>query len=194
MSKRKCRYCGERKPKEDMFITPLAAFCNADHAFKYANENKQKEYEKQKAKKDREFRAETRKRKEQIKTKSDWAKELQVLVNRCVRLRDSKLGCVSCDKPANWNGQWHASHFYSVGHSSFLRFNLWNIHKSCSICNNWLSGNIDSYRPRLIEKEGEDKVDWLDRNAKNLCKRDVDWYKRAIKIARKAVKRYEKRL
>ena len=176
-----------------MVITPLAAFCNYDHAIKYANDNAAKAYEKRKKEQDKAFRKETKLRKDKAKTKSDYARELQVLVNKAVRLRDWDKGCVSCDKPASWHGQWHASHFYSVGHSSNLRFNMWNVHKACSVCNNWLSGNIDSYRPRLIERIGKEKVDWLDMNAKAICRRDIDWYKKAIRVAKKAVKRYERR-
>ena len=59
-----------------------------------------------------------------LKTRSDWMKEAQAEVNKYVRLRDAGLGCISCDKPASWGGQWHASHFRSVGAASSVRFNL----------------------------------------------------------------------
>ncbi len=193
MSKRKCRYCGERKDRDEMLILNLNAFCDHQCAYKYAVTNSGKARLKEEKRKEKEARAELRERKERLKTNADWAKELQTLVNRAVRLRDINQGCISCDKPSSWHGQWHASHFYSVGHSSNLRFNMWNIHKGCSVCNNWLSGNIDNYRPALEGKIGAEKLEWLDRNAANLCKRDADWYKRAIRIAKKAVKRYERR-
>jgi len=90
-----------------------------------------------------------------------YRKQAEIAINRYVRLRDIKDGCISCDKPANWGGQWHASHFRSVGASSATRFNLWNIHKACSICNNWKSGNLAEYEPRLRAKIGDEKVDWL---------------------------------
>lgn len=160
MSKRKCRYCGERKPKEDMFITPLAAFCNAEHAFKYANENKQKEYEKQKAKKDREFRAETRKRKEQIKTKNEWAKEAQAAFNKYIRLRDAHLPCISCGR--HHQGQYHAGHYRTVGANPELRFEESQVHKQCAPCNNHLSGNITNYRINLVKKIGIRAVEWIE--------------------------------
>jgi len=132
--------------------------------------------------------------KERIKTKAQWLSELQSLVNRYVRLRDHADGCISCDKTNAWGGQWHASHYYSRGHSSALRFNLWNIHKSCSVCNSHLSGNIGNYTPRLINKIGKDRANWLELHKSDKSEFDVDWIKRAIRVARKAIKRIEKKL
>ena len=95
------------------------------------------------------------------KPRNKWLKEAQAAVNAYVRARDASLGCVSCDKPASWDGQWHASHFRSVGAASSVRFNLWNIHKSCSVCNNFKSGNLGEYAPRLRAKIGDEKVEWI---------------------------------
>lgn len=110
----------------------------------------------------REDRRHTRERKEKLKTRADYMREAQAEVNAYVRLRDAHLGCVSCDKPATWQGQWHASHFRSVGSSPHLRFDLRNIHKACSVCNNHLSGNIHGYRPKLIERIGLEAVEALE--------------------------------
>lgn len=60
-------------------------------------------------------RREIRAAKERIKSRAEYLKEAQAVMNRYVRLRDAHLGCVSCDKPATWPGQWHCSHFRSVG-------------------------------------------------------------------------------
>ena len=88
-------------------------------------------------------------------------RETQAVFNSWVRARDADLGCVSCDRPASWNGQWHASHFRSVGSSPEHRFNPDNVHKSCSICNNHLSGNILGYRPELERRIGIEAVEAL---------------------------------
>lgn len=133
-----------------------------------------------------------RARKEAIKPRAKWLAECQTIVNKIVRLRDRHLPCCSCDRPATWDGQWHASHFRSVGAASTVRFHLWNIHKGCSICNNHLSGNIAGYRPRLIEKIGQDRVDWLEaQNA--LAKHDVEYLKRFKAVMGKKLRRLEKR-
>lgn len=128
-----------------------------------------------------------------LKTRSDWMKEAQAEVNKYVRLRDAGLGCISCDKPANWGGQWHASHFRSVGAASSVRFNLWNIHKSCSVCNNWKSGNLSEYEPRLREKIGNEKVDWL-RTQNQLSTYSIEYLKRLKTIFKKRAKRLEMEL
>jgi hypothetical protein len=99
---------------------------------------------------------------ERLKRRADYLKETQAAVNAFVRYRDRLDPCISCDRPATWSGQWHASHFRSVGSSPATRFLEVNIHKSCSICNNHLSGNIREYRPRLIAKVGAMAVEALE--------------------------------
>lgn len=138
-------------------------------------------------------RADTKRRKEAAKRRSQWLEEAQAVVNRYVRLRDAKLGCVSCDKPATWGGQWHASHFRSVGDASAVRFNLWNIHKACSVCNNWKSGNLSEYEPRLRQRIGNEKVDWL-RTQNQLADFHIEYLKRLKAVFAKRVKRMEKKL
>ena len=137
-------------------------------------------------------RAETRRRKEAIKTIQKWKAECQAIANRYARVRDAKDGCISCDKPATWGGQWHGSHFRSVGAASAVRFNLWNIHKACSVCNHHLSGNIAGYRPKLIQKTGAEKVEWLE-SQNQLVKYDIDYLKRYKKEIGKRLKRLEAR-
>ncbi|CEL30231.1 recombination protein NinG [Pseudomonas fluorescens] len=137
-------------------------------------------------------RREIQVRKEKLKSRADHAKEAQAVINRYVRLRDAHLGCISCDKPASWGGQWHCSHFRSVGAAAHLRFNLWNMNKSCSQCNAHLSGNIMVYRPRLVEKIGADKVEWLERN-QSLVRHEIDYLKRLKSIFTKKCKRLEAR-
>ncbi|WP_350568034.1 recombination protein NinG [Pseudomonas sp. H26/SER47-MNA-CIBAN-0231] len=137
-------------------------------------------------------RREIQVRKEKLKSRADHAKEAQAVINRYVRLRDAHLGCISCDKPASWGGQWHCSHFRSVGAAAHLRFNLWNMNKSCSQCNAHLSGNIMVYRPRLVEKIGAEKVEWLERN-QDLVRHEIPYLKRLKAVFTKKVKRLEKR-
>lgn len=141
--------------------------------------------EQAKAKKERAERLQEhrtdRVRREKLKTRAQWAKEAQEIVNKYVRLRDAELGCVSCDRPASWKGQWHASHFRSIGAAPGLRYHLWNIHKSCSICNNHLSGNLSSYLPRLIAKIGPEKVEWL-KSQNGVKHLDVEYFTRIKRI------------
>lgn len=154
--------------------------CAISHA-KQQRENREKQSKTEENRK-------TKAKLDKLKSKSQWAKEAQTVVNKYVRVRDAAFGCVSCDKPASWAGQWHASHFRSVGAAPGLRFNLWNIHKACSVCNNHLSGNLASFTPRLIEKIGADRVEWL-RNQNAVIRRDVEYFERVKYIFTKKIKR-----
>lgn len=97
-----------------------------------------------------------------VKTKSEWLKEAQVEFNKYIRLRDADQPCISCGR--FHTGQYHAGHYRSVGGSPELRFNEHNVHKQCSACNNYLSGNIVNYRIELIRRIGLDKVNFLEGN------------------------------
>lgn len=141
----------------------------------------------------RQAREDLKERREKLKSRAEYAKEAQAAINRYVRLRDAHLGCISCSKPASWQGQWHCSHFRSVGAAPHLRFNLWNMNKSCSACNNFLSGNIMAYRPALIEKIGQAKVDWLECNS-DVARHDIPYLKRVKAVFSKKARRIEKRL
>ena len=185
--KKKCKFCPEYTDVDTGVQHPVGYFCSQEHAIKWMFEKRNKSA-KLIAKK--QHKAD----KERIKPKSKWLAELQALVNKYVRLRDAGEGCISCDKPSSWAGQWHASHYHSRGHSAQLRFNLWNIHKGCSVCNSHLSGNIGQYTPRLIEKIGQEKVDWMEANKSQPKSYDVEWIKRAIKVTRKGIKREERKL
>ena len=171
----------------------LQIACCPGCAISYISEAREKKAKAEIRKAQKKERVSVMIRKNRAKTKSEWLNDLQKLVNKYVRLRDLKDGCISCEKPASWGGQWHCSHYYAVGSSSFVRFNLWNLNKSCSVCNTHLSGNIGEYTPRIIEKIGQDRFDWLFANRSNIANYDVEWIKRAIKIARKGIKRQERR-
>lgn len=132
-------------------------------------------------------------RKDAAKSRAKWLSECQAIVNKLVRLRDANKGCVSCDRPATWNGQWHASHLRSVGAASSIRFNLWNIHKACSICNNHLSGNLADYLPRVRARIGDEKVDWL-YTQNQLARHDVAYLARFKAVMGRRLRRVEKRL
>lgn len=138
-------------------------------------------------------RAQDREKREKLKSRSEWEDECRRIVQKIARLRDRHDGCISCHLPASWGGQWHGSHFRSHGAASAVQFHLWNIHKSCSSCNRDKGGNIHEYRPRLIAKIGQDKVDWL--MAQNqLFKPPIEYYKKFIRVMGKRLRRMEKRI
>lgn len=182
---KKCRSCREA------FVPakPLQVACGPKCALAIVTAKRDRE---RKAIDQRE-RRELKARKEKLKSRADHAREAQAAINRYVRLRDSGLGCVSCDKPASWAGQWHCSHFRSIGAAPHLRFNLLNMHKACSVCNNHLSGNIAGYRPKLIEKIGLGRVEWLESNHAR-AGHDIAYLKRLKRIFSKKCRLIERRM
>lgn len=153
------------KPKKcEICNTPFTPFlttqkvCGVSCAAEYAR-NARERIEAHEKKADRK---DTRERKLKLKSRSEWLKDAQVVFNKFIRMRDEKLGCCSCEKSSWWDGQWHASHYRSVGSSPELRFVELNVHKACSVCNNHLSGNLINYRIKLIDKIGLQAVEWLE--------------------------------
>ena len=128
-----------------------------------------------------------------IKRISDLEEECRRIVQKIARIRDRNDGCISCELPASWGGQWHGSHFRSHGACSALQFHLWNIHKACWICNKLYSGRINQYEPALVAKIGQDRVDWL--KAQNqVIKPDRDHLNRFKRVMGKRLRRLEKRI
>ncbi len=86
--------------------------------------------------------------------------EAQEAVNRYVRIRDKDLPCISCGR--FHEGQWHCGHYLTVAAHPELRFDERNLAKQCSACNTHLSGNLLGYRRGLIDRYGQERVDWLE--------------------------------
>lgn len=113
-------------------------------------------------------RAETRKRKEAIKTIPQLLKEAQVEFNRFIRHRDRHQPCISCgrvppDLTALHAGR-DAGHYRSVGSASHLRFHEDNVHAQCVRCNQWGAGRAVDYRISLCQRIGVPRVETLESN------------------------------
>lgn len=102
-------------------------------------------------------------KKEETRTKSYFEKILQGEINQIVRLIDADKGCISCDH--GWHSkatrQFHAGHRISVGANDTLRFNVYNIYKQCSICNNFKSANEREYDKGLIKYYGLSMLEYV---------------------------------
>lgn len=131
----------------------MAQVCSATCALEYAQKNRKKKEElAEKAEK-----RERKKRLDELKPVKFYLDKAQVWFNKFIRMRDAGLACISCGKPDNGQHQRHASHFRSRGACSSLRFDENNVHASCSVCNNHLSGNIAGYTDGLIDKIGHEE-------------------------------------
>ena len=150
----KCKFC--KQPASQKF--GLNYFCDTECAYKQARALQIKKIDKdtsERRKRDRELL-------KRLKTRSEWLKELQVIFNRFIRLRDAGLPCISCGAPDDGSRQMQAGHYKTVGAHPALRFDESNTNSQCSRCNNFLSGNLLPYRAALITKIGQAEVDRLE--------------------------------
>lgn len=160
--KKKCKNCREWfTPEREMQST-----CNITCAIAYANKDevKQKEINKKK----RAFKQ---------SDKSKLRETAQFWFNKFIRLRDKDEPCISCGHTQG--RQFHAGHYKPAGANPQLRFNELNVHKQCSICNNYKSGNLAEYRKNLIKKIGIKNVEALEQD-KSTKKYSIEDYANII--------------
>lgn len=108
----------------------------------------------------------TRERKEAIKTRSDWVKDVQRVFNRYIVLRDESYPCISCGTYVLQSGFWSCGHMRTVGSSAHMRFVEDNCHKQCSSCNSGSEMYIKkrervatAYEANLRLRIGDERVD-----------------------------------
>lgn len=157
MKKKKCKECKELfEPQR-----PLQYLCSPYCAYQYSSKKVDKKLEKEDKKRIDKIR-------DELKTKKDFIKLLQIVFNKYIRLRDEKEPCISCGRKDV--EEFHAGHFIATTYQ-YHRFNEDNVHKQCSYCNTHLRGNIIEYRKNLINKIGLCRVEYLE-NTKNMM---FDW-------------------
>ena len=142
---KKCKIC--KNTFEPMRFAQIVCgiSCAIEHSRALQAKKKAKEHKEAKAK---------------LKSRAEYLKEAQAVFNKYIRMRDEAEPCISCSR--HHTGQYHAGHFRTVGAAPELRFNEYNCHKQCSVCNNHLSGNLLEYRRGLVAKIGIEKVEWLE--------------------------------
>lgn len=162
LRRRRCKVCRE-------WFIPRQSFqnwCSPEHGFELSEQRRNKDREKALAKlkkenqkKEREAKDKLKARKLAVKPLSYFTKQAQTAFNAFIRERDKDEPCISCGR--FHDGQYHAGHYRTTGANPELRFDEDNCHKQCAPCNNHLSGNIENYTPRLIEKIGQERFDRL---------------------------------
>lgn len=162
LRRRRCKICRE-------WFIPKQSFqnwCSPEHGFELSEQRRNKDREKALAKlkkenqkKEREAKDKLKARKLAVKPLSYFTKQAQTAFNAFIRERDKNEPCISCGR--FHEGQYHAGHYRTTGANPELRFDEDNCHKQCAPCNNHLSGNIENYTPRLIDKIGQERFDRL---------------------------------
>lgn len=96
-----------------------------------------------------------REMKSRAKRISEWRRDLRIIFNRYIRMRDKDLPCISCGIPLE--GKYDAGHYYSRGAFPNLAYHPDNCHGQCVRCNQYLHGNLIEYTANLPLRIGEDK-------------------------------------
>jgi hypothetical protein len=141
---RPCKQCGSvfTPPR------PLAYICSPGCASKYVKAVKKAD------------KAQTKARKEAIKTRADWHADAQKAVNAMVRARDAGEPCISCNAP--WEPTFQAGHYRSRGAAKNLALDPRNIAAQCVQCNLHRHGNAIDFRLGLIGRYGVEFVEAIE--------------------------------
>ena len=120
----------------------------------------------------KEFKRETKRRKESIKSrtgKNGYYSDLQTEVNKYVKhvlLKGEP--CYTCDLPQKATDgpqAFHCGHYLPKKMVDPRRFMVEGLRLQCLACNSYNSGRQGIYRERLIEEIGLDQVEWLECDA-----------------------------
>ena len=105
------------------------------------------------------------------KTLAKVKQDLQKIVNKYIRLRDSGKPCVSC-------GQFkvlQAGHYYAVSGYDALRFDPDNIHGECSGCNCFNESHLILYSKNILDRIGVESLKELDERAAEYKRSGYKW-------------------
>ncbi len=187
--KRKCQAC------ETPFVPfrSLEAWCSAECGLKVAETR----LAKQRAKQQRQERAETKAKLAEYETIPQLKARLQAVFNLYIRLRDDLAGypCICCGKWPKGDarltgGQWDACHWKGRGAHDHLRYNEDNVHRGLKDCNKY--GHTD-YRGGLIKRIGLERVLALEADH-TVVKWDRDWLREKISYYQRQVRELKKEL
>lgn len=154
-----CKSCREKFTP----IHPLSVVCG----IACAAEHGKKVTAAQKAKAQRQERAQDKVKRQALKTIPQLKAEAQVVFNRYIRTRDliAGHGCICCGQFATATalsqpgGAYDAAHYRSRGSADHLRYDERNVHLALKDCNTW--GHHD-YRGGLIRRIGLEAVEALE--------------------------------
>ena len=112
-------------------------------------------------------RAETRRRKEELKSLRELLAEVQTAFNEFIRLRDAGKPCICCGKPfepMKPGGSMDAGHFRSRGSAPQLRFNEDNVFGQRKNCNRPGGTTQAKFRAGVLGRIGPERLEAVERN------------------------------
>jgi len=162
----KCKNCGnkfEQYEFNNKFCKDID--CQTQKAL-YLLSNKKKQDQKK-------WNKEKKQRKESLMTREDYFQKALKAFNWYIRERDRDMPCISCDAPAG-GYRITSGHFYPQGTYRNLALDEDNAHGQCWYnCNKNKHGNLSEYRPRLIDRIGQERVDALEQRRNGTLKLSI---------------------
>lgn len=172
--RRRCKICRE-------WFHPRSFnewWCSPEHGAVFGiqerDKKRQKDIQQAEAQRKEQTQAERRSlkiRKLAVKPTSYFKAKAQQAFNEFIRTRDHDQPCISCGEtnpPDLHGGQWDCGHFKTVGGFPELRFVELNAYRQCKSCNGGSAKYgakaktvTEQYEARLIERIGQEAVDWL---------------------------------
>lgn len=156
--KKSCRTCKTKfEPR-----TPMQIACGIPCAIVHAA----KVTAAQKAKQQRQERAQDKAKLDGMKTYPQLIAACQKAFNAVVRHRDKDQPCICCgrtsDKEFLTGSNWDCGHYRSTGSAPHLRFNFDNAHRQMVFCNRHGAGRAVDYRIGLVARIGLARVEALE--------------------------------
>lgn len=121
------------------------------------------------------------------KTDKQLKKELDIVFSQFIRLsyadKNGYVKCSTCPAVINWkeiqNGHYESRQYLS------LRFEEKNCHPQCVGCNIFRRGNYTVYALFMIEKYGQEHLNWLEIEKHKITKyfpyqEKIDYYKQKV--------------
>jgi hypothetical protein len=111
------------------------------------------------------------------KTLGQLKKDVQVVFNKYIRLRDSGGGyftCISCGFTQSVDSL-NAGHFFAVKGYDSLRFDEENVNSECIACNGWNDMHLFGYKKNLIKKIGRKNFLALEERAATYKRNGYKW-------------------
>jgi len=117
-------------------------------------------------------------------TRSQWYDRLQTLVNQYVtKVRDVGKPCCTCGTTNNI--KYDAGHLFTRKARPDIRFDLFNIHKQCSVnCNQHGAGMRHEYKRFIVDTYGPLELMRLERVGKSLKEQFPTWCDIELEIIR----------
>lgn len=152
---RKCKTCAT----EFVPTKPMQKVCSPGCAYELVKQAASRKA----AKQARIERKATRAKLDALRTRPQLVAAAQKAFNAFVRARDVGKRCISCDTQlTDAPNTFDAGHYRSVGSAPHMRFVEDNCHGQCKHCNNFLGGNVLTYRRGLIERIGLARVEQIE--------------------------------